>query len=145
MGRSDTTLAPPVGLRHDSAVQTVRAEIDEDRGLALVRVTTAVTPRELLDVVTEDPRFLRMPRHLWIIGDGVLAALTTDDIAGLARAFRPAWQRPGGRTAFVASDPAMFGLARMYGAHAEMEGSHAAYGVFRTEAEAREWLFGTAD
>jgi len=123
---------------------TLRAEIDESRGLAVVRVTTSATPDDLIAVVRSDPRFVEMPNHLWVLADGVLGSLTAEDVGGLARAFRGAGQRAGGRTAFVAPDPAMFGLARMYGAHAGMEGSHADYGVFRTEAEAEAWLFGAA-
>ena len=47
---------------------------------------------------------------------------------------------PGSRRAFVASEDAVFGLARMFATRAEAEGQ--TIEVFRDRAKAEEWLDG---
>ncbi len=78
---------------------------------------------------------------IWDLSNVSLNELTEDDLIFLARYFRPQSQRrTGSRTAVVSAGDAMFVQACIYTAVAMLEEIAVDYFVFRTLAEAEEWM-----
>jgi hypothetical protein len=71
----------------------------------------------------------------------VMATAAALQVGAARRGFDAKHDLPGPeRVAVVALTDAIFGMARMYGTHREVQGAKGQYLVFRSMAEAREWL-----
>lgn len=114
--------------------------IDLERRLVRTTISGVVTGAELRalrDRLAADPSFSPDLSGLIDLSAARPDALTTADIQNLARTAKFG---PSARRAFVSSDPAMFGLARMFEVYREMRDGPDRTATFRTVAEAEEWL-----
>ena len=113
--------------------------IDSAQRLVRVRMWGALTRTEILATVAElvgDPRLSPDFSELIDVTDATAAEIHTDDIRAIAGALLDRVAR----RAFVAPDPAVFGLARMFGAFRDMKDATEHVAVFRSIREAEEWL-----
>ena len=113
---------------------------DTGRRLIVATAVGSLTLDELRD-------FLRArtgARRAWrLLFDATAATteMTADQVAMLASAVGATVRREGSRApvAIVASDPALYGVMRMYQVRCEDEGFDAIH-MFRTRAETDAWL-----
>ena len=78
---------------------------------------------------------------LWDLTEADVEHLTSQDVRKLARAPEGISRvRAGGKTAIVAPTDLSFGLARMYEFSVDLEDAGIELRVFRSRAEALEWL-----
>ena len=113
-------------------------EIDPQRRLVTSRIWGAVTDTEIFDhnqKLRTDPRFDPSYQQLVDMTGITEIGVSTSTIneTSLDQFFEP-----GTRRAFVATDDAVFGMARMFALRAEGLGQ--TIQVFREEGRAREWL-----
>ena len=106
----------------------------------LVVVSGDATIREMLDFIDESRGGgLRRCAFLFDVSAATVTA-SGDDVRQLAMyAARQARQEPMGPIAFISTDPATFGMGRMYQAYSVAEGRRNV-GVFRSISEAQTWL-----
>jgi hypothetical protein len=113
-------------------------EIDPQRRLVTSRIWGAVTDTEIFshnEKLRADPRFDASYQQLVDMTGVTEIRVSTSTInqTSLDQFFEP-----GTRRAFVATDDAVFGMARMFALRAEGLGQRIE--VFREEGLAREWL-----
>ena len=113
-------------------------DIDPQRRLVTSRIWGGVTDTEILghnETLRADPRFDSTYRQLVDMTGITEIRVTTGMIneTSLDQFFEP-----GTRRAFVATDDAVFGMARMFALRAEGLGQ--TIQVFRDAGKAREWL-----
>jgi hypothetical protein len=114
--------------------------IDVDRQLVRTRIWGPVTGSELRDLrerLLADPAFSPTLSVLVDLSDATSEALTTDDIQSLARTSKFS---DGSRRAFVASNPATFGLARMFESYRAISDGRELTATFTSVADAEAWL-----
>jgi hypothetical protein len=106
----------------------------------LVVVTGEVSVREMLEFIEESRSGgLRRCAFLFDVSAAAIGA-SGDEVRQLAMyAARQGRQAPMGPVAFISTDPATFGMSRMYQAYSVAEGRRNV-GVFRSMAEAQTWL-----
>ena len=113
-------------------------DIDEGERLVTSRLWGAVTEDEVYGHNRElrsDPRFNPGYRQLVDMTGITEVRVSTSMISNTAR---DQFFTPGTRRAFVASDDAVFGMARMFALQAEGDGQ--TIEVFRDPQKAEEWL-----
>lgn len=113
-------------------------EIDSQRRLVTSRIWGAVTDTEILQhnqTLRTDPKFVATYQQLVDMTGVTSIGVSTSTIneTSLDQFFEP-----GTRRAFIATDDAVFGMARMFALRAEGLGQ--TIQVFRDEGLAREWL-----
>jgi len=114
--------------------------VDAARRLLRVRMSGALTPEDIrtaITALTADPRL--SPEFAEIVDLRELTsvdAISSQDV----RAIAGARLEYSSRRAFVAPDPATFGLVRMFAALRDLKDAGERIGVFRTIREAEEWL-----
>jgi hypothetical protein len=114
--------------------------IEVERQVVRATLSGPVTGRELRDLrerIAADPGF--RPDHSLLIDltNAVATALTSADVQDLARTSKFA---RGARGAFVAPDPATFGLTRMFQTYREISGGQEVTAIFRNTVDAERWL-----
>jgi hypothetical protein len=119
----------------------IKRVIDADKDLTVFVVVGELTAEEVFRAVesfyADDPTGL----VLWDLSNGSTAAISAADIRWIVRASAGmVGKRQQGKTALVGAKDAQYGLARMYGTFAEIQGLPAQYMSFRTRAEAEQWL-----
>jgi hypothetical protein len=112
-----------------------------DRGIAVCRLVGDYSVDEVeqfWDDMTHDPGFRR---GIPILADATASevSFSTPEIAALAKLVGPVFEGTETRIALVVSQPAYFGLARMFSAHLESK-SGVAPQVFYAAEEAFSWL-----
>jgi hypothetical protein len=113
-------------------------DIDDGERLVTSRLWGAVTEDEVYghnQTLRTDPRFNPGYRQLVDLTGITEIKVSTNMINDTAR---DQFFTPGVRRAFVASDDAVFGLARMFALQAEGDGQ--TIEVFRDQRKAEEWL-----
>ena len=113
--------------------------VDPAHRLVRVRMWGALTRTEILATVAElvdDPRLSPDFSEVIDVTEATAAEIQTDDVRLIASALLDRVAR----RAFVAPDPTVFGLARMFGSFRDMKGTAEHVGVFRSTREAEEWL-----
>ncbi len=113
-------------------------EIDPQRRLVISRFWGAVTDTEVFEhneKLRTDPRFDATYQQLVDMSGvtGIRVSTGTINETSLDQFFEP-----GTRRAFVATNDAVFGMARMFALRAESVGQ--TIQVFRNEEGAKEWL-----
>ena len=112
--------------------------IDPEQKLVFTRIWGAATEDEVAEhnkSLRTDPRFDPHYRQL-VDMSGVTAILVSTKV--IEETAHDQYFAPGVRRAFVASDDAAFGMARMFALHAEGLGQ--TIQVFRDRAAAEAWL-----
>jgi len=106
----------------------------------LVVVSGDASVREMLDFIVESRGGgLRRCAFLFDVSAATISA-SGDEMRQLAMyAAREGRQEPMGPIAFISTDPATFGMGRMYQAYSVAEGRRNV-GVFRSVSEAQTWL-----
>ena len=119
---------------------TVTTEIDAKRGIAIVTFSGTVTPqmvRSLHAAVRTDPDFdSRRPTLL----DYSRAEVSEIDVNSIKQLAAGTPMAATARRAFVVSDAAAYGVARMFRAFSEVSGRGGTVEVFRDRQEALRWL-----
>lgn len=114
--------------------------LEHERRLARIRMWGAVTPDEVRGVVAEVNAQTRERPGLSQLADlrGLtsIAAIRAGDVRAIAAGMLTA----SPRRAIVTADAATFGLARMFAAVRNLKDPEEQIGVFRTMAEAEQWL-----
>jgi hypothetical protein len=113
-------------------------KIDLERKLVVTRIWGAATEDEVAEhnrSLRVDPQFDPHFRQLADMSGVTELLVSTKVIRDTAH---DQYFAPGSRRAFVASDDAAFGLARMFALHAEGMGQ--TIHVFRDRAAAEKWL-----
>jgi hypothetical protein len=80
---------------------------------------------------------------IWDLTNGSLNSISRQGFESIARVTKEILSsgvRQGGKTVFVGTASAEFGLMRMYATIAELMGIAITYEVFRTIEEAKNWL-----
>jgi hypothetical protein len=124
-----------------TAMLTIEIKITGD--LLIVTVTGDLTAKDVIAVIEEYYPDGIVKDVVWDFSNGSMKALSNQGFKEIASATAKALAsgaRQGGRTVFVANRNSEFGLMRMYTAIAEMTGVSVKYTVFRTLAEALQWL-----
>ena len=113
---------------------------EAEKGLARLRMWGALTPGEVRGTVDEalaDPRLANSPLSLVDLREVTsVMALRVEDIRAVAAGHLPS----SSMLAIVVTDPAAFGLARMFTTLRNIKESQARIGVFRTLKDAEDWL-----
>ena len=106
----------------------------------LVVVSGEASVREMLDFIVESRGgALRRCAFIFDVSAATVSA-SGDEVRQLAMyAARQGRQEPMGPVAFISTDPAMFGMGRMFQAYSVAEGRRNV-GVFRSMSEAQTWL-----
>jgi hypothetical protein len=120
---------------------SVRYEIDEERGLALVVYEGEVSAQQLAQVseaLLRDPGYQHVTRQLADLRRCTGLPVLAEELRDLAQHVAASDRRPGVRLAVVAPTDVMFGMARLYSAHREPSTMEVA--VFRDLTEAHAWL-----
>ena len=106
----------------------------------LVVVSGDASVREMLEFIDESRGGgLRRCAFLFDVTAATISA-SGDEVRQLAMyAARQARQEPMGPVAFISTDPAAFGMGRMYQAYSIAEGRQNV-GVFRSLADSQTWL-----
>jgi hypothetical protein len=113
-------------------------EIDPDQRLVITSIWGPATEDDVAEhnrSLRTDPRFDPTYRQLADMSGVTELLVSTKVIQDTAH---DQYFAPGSRRAFVASDDAAFGLARMFALHAEGMGQ--TIHVFRDRASAEAWL-----
>ena len=108
----------------------------------LVVVSGDTSVREMLDFIVESRGGgLRRCAFLFDVSAATISA-SGDEMRQLAMyAARESRQEPMGPVAFISTDPAMFGMGRVFQAYSVAEGRRNV-GVFRSVSGAQKWLAG---
>jgi hypothetical protein len=114
---------------------------DTGRRLIVATAVGSLTLDELRDFLRTSRTGARRGWRLLFDATAATTEMTADQVAMLASAVGATVRREGSRApvAIVASDPALYGVMRMYQVRCEDEGFDAIH-MFRTRAEADEWL-----
>jgi hypothetical protein len=118
-------------------------EIDTRRRVIITRAVDALTAddiRETRGILLADPGFDAGYNQLIDLRNMTDTALEFVDLANIAG---NSVFRPGVRRAIVSTSPLQYGIARMFELLSDRHGQHVK--VFRTLAEADEWLDAPAD
>lgn len=122
---------------------SIEFSIDSERGLVCTRISGALLdsdPAAYLSSVLEHPDYRVGMAGLVRCEQVQLGAFSTQGVRRLVEFSRQAEQRLAvSRVAVVASQPAVFGLARMYQL---LRSPPYEFAVFRDAVEARRWLDG---
>ncbi len=113
--------------------------IDSEQLLVRIRMWGVVTRAEITAVrhaVASDPIFNTSLSELIDVQEAVTTVITARDVQELASSNVD----PVARRAFVAPDPATFGLARMFHTLHSVKHGREQVSVFRTMADAEAWL-----
>ncbi len=122
-------------------VGTIATTLQEDLDLTFCRATGRITAADLLAWVVRYYAGKPTRLILWDFNDAELADLSSDALKSLANEVKKrSVARVGGKTAFVSDADLAFGLGRMFQVFSELEGIRVEYMIFRSMAEAREWL-----
>ncbi len=114
--------------------------VDAVRGVVLVRVFGVLTPASVQAAEAEFRADARIKSTFAALFD--LTDVTSVDAIGSAdvRSLATAPVMVFARRAFVAPSPAAFGLCRMFATLRELKDQSEPIGVFRTLADAAQWL-----
>jgi hypothetical protein len=111
--------------------------------LLIASVTGSLTAQEVIAVVEEYYSNGIVKHVIWDLTKGSLSTISTrgfKDIANATFKSVSGGVRQGGKTVFVGTNDAEYGLMRMYSVIAEMAGVPIKYTVFRTIEEAQKYL-----
>jgi hypothetical protein len=120
----------------------IETTVDDENDLTVFTVKGELTAKEIIHHASE--YYAKKPTRfvLWDVTSGTVGTISNDDFRQIAEQMKNyTSKRKGGKTAFVAKSIVDFGLGRMYGAFAEVEGLPVAYRTFRTIEEAKKWIF----
>jgi hypothetical protein len=122
----------PFTYRVDRTQQVVWITLEGRCGIGEIRAG--------IEHVWTDPDAEAVRRFVWDLRDAQLI-VTGEDLRSLLSWNRPhASKRPPNRAAVVATAPAMYGVARMAEAYADVLNSVTTMRVFRDMDEALDWL-----
>lgn len=101
----------------------------------------SLTYRDVTEAIKEHAH--KATRHIiWNLTDVTTGGLTCDQVRGLSElAKQHLTNRKGGKTAFICSSDAFFGMSRMYSIVSELTGAPYSYNTFSRVDEALEWLW----
>lgn len=111
--------------------------------LLIATVNGDLIANEVIEVIEEYYPKGIIKDVIWDLTNGTMKTITNQEFKNIARATLESvsnGSRQGGRTVFVGNNDTEFGLMRMYTVIAEMTGVTITYTVFRTLAEALQWL-----
>lgn len=126
---------PPAGTH-----MPIRYAFDRTENLLRTEYIGSVPPSELLEwfrQISAHPDFDPNMRQLGDFRRTLPGAWSPEDIREVIR-HDPFG--PSARRAFVGPSDVIYGLARMYSIHVEIDGQRGVIGVFRTMAEGESWL-----
>ncbi len=118
-------------------------EVKIEGSLLIAAVTGELTADEVITVVERYYSNGTVMHVIWDLTNGSLSKISKDGFRDIAKAtFKSlnSGARQGGKTVFVGTNDAEYGLMRMYSVIAELAGVPVKYSVFRTIKEARDWL-----
>ena len=123
----------------------IEVEIDEDVGIAILRVGGALSPSDacgLLDAVLTHPRYERGMNLLAILETGSVSTLALADVKAVAEheTARSQMLAPGFRLGIVVDSDLDYGNSRMYAGWADIIVGERETKVFRGLADARAWV-----
>lgn len=114
--------------------------LDLERRLVLMRLWGAMTPGEMRTMVIEVREHPQLtPEFVQLVDLRELTSVEAIDGSDI-RAVAASALAPSPRRAIVATDPAAFGLARMFATFRNLKDADDQIGVFRTMREAEDWL-----
>lgn len=120
---------------------TVDTSVDDQKDLTVFiahgEIDIQVLKQNVLQYYTHQPT----KNVIWDMTDAKLLIRHSSelrDVVRIAKQYSP--NRVKGRTAIVSPDDTGFGLGRMYGSYAEIEGLPYEYGVFRDIQGAKQWI-----
>lgn len=125
----------------DVVMTQVSTTLDRGRGLTTVTLTGALGIQELLLILRQVYESDVTPLILWDLSAADLSDVTPAQIEKIAHVAKQFGHlRAGGRGAFVTRDDLNFGLARMLEIYADLQQYPIALAVFKTTADALNWL-----
>src|SRR5262249_48598817 len=114
--------------------------VDSARRLAVVRMSDVLTGDELFAAVAQLRADADITSDFSTLID-LTEVTSVDAITGdVVRNLAASSVKAVNCCAFVATSPAVFGLARMFASYREARGNSERIGVFRTDRDAEEWL-----
>ncbi len=122
--------------------EMIQSSVDLSLNLTIHRCKGPVTAADIGDVIKKFYNTGQPTLHvLWDLSEADVSSIKTPDIEILVHGVvRNAHSREGGRNAIVSPNDVSFGLSRVYQSFAEMKDQMTSTRVFRTEAEALDWL-----
>jgi hypothetical protein len=126
-------------------VAPVRREAD---GVTVLEVAPDAGPKDVVDTFAVAMREAPTPLLLWDLRQARFNRFTNDELRWIASqlvASSRADCAARGKSAFVVTHDADYGMMRMLIAHVELGGYRAPLQVFRDERAARSWLLGRVD
>lgn len=118
-------------------------DIKIEDNLLIASVTGVLTADEVIAVVKEYYPNGIVKDVIWDLTNGSLNAISRSGFESIAKVTRQILEngfRKGGKTVFVGTRAAEFGLMRMYSTIAEMTGIVIDYRVFKTIEEAQNYI-----
>ena len=111
-----------------------------DRNQVLVVVSGAISMKEMMNFISTHRGGDQRAYAFLFDVSAATATLSGNEMRQLAAfAADESRKSPMGAVAFISSDPYAYGLGRMYQSYSAAEGRRSV-GVFRTMAEAQNWL-----
>jgi putative salt-induced outer membrane protein YdiY len=117
----------------------IETSIDYQLDLTFHTVSGNLTSQKLLDKLETYYQGRPTQLILWDFMNATWSGITTDELKDIIRKAKK-YSRKGGKTAFVFSRDADFGIGRMVEAYAEIEGYDYEFGNFRDRKDAEKWL-----
>lgn len=114
-----------------------------EEDLTIFNVRGSLSAEEIIEYSKE--HYMDNPTQLvmWDITNGSISEIDVEEFGKISTAVKPYTEkRAGGKTAFVGSVDADFGMGRMYESYAEVEKLPIQYRTFRNRDEAMSWLLG---
>lgn len=112
-----------------------------ESGLLVIAPAGPLTKQDILQLVLANYPAFTGTRVLWDLSAADLGTVTTEDFAEIAQLTSGIARPPGERrTAYATADRATFIKIHKYMNEAVKAHVSAEYAVFRTAAEARDWL-----
>jgi len=119
----------------------IRKSTDTERDLTVQTCLGDVSAREIREAIVSVYDGEPTRHQLWDLTGANLAAIQKESIREFAKLVADHGNsRPGGKTAIVSPVDLGFGLARMYGAMADITGQQVQVRVFRSLDEANAWI-----
>lgn len=119
----------------------INIKIDTGKDLTTFTVEGVLTAAEILQYSSEYYEKSPTKYVLWDATAGSVSKITNEEFSKIAKYMKKyTKKRAGGKTALVGRFDIDFGLARQYGAYAEIEQLPVEYQIFRSVEEAMKWL-----
>lgn len=123
----------------------IQTSLEPSLQMTVHRCTGAVAISEITEVIRKFYESAPTLHVLWDFSHADVSAIKSGEIEALASIVgRNSHSREGGKNVIISPNDVSFGLSRVYQSFAEMRSQMTETRVFRSEAEAREWLVSSA-